>query len=73
MLTMVVTHSAMMDPARLPLGTRVGQAGEFHSSADDPRHSLDFGLERILDGVAALIDKPASPRPIGPSAPDMAP
>ncbi len=50
---------AMMDPARFPLGSRVGRAaGEYHQSAGDPRHSLDFGLERILDGVAALINRP---------------
>jgi hypothetical protein len=50
--------AAMMDPAGFPLGSRVGRgAGEFHQSAGDPRHSLDFGLERILDGIAMLIDK----------------
>jgi hypothetical protein len=63
-----------MDPAGFPLGSRVGRAaGEFHQSAGDPRHSLDFGLERILDGVAVLIAQPGSQRPIGPSASGMAP
>jgi AcrR family transcriptional regulator len=66
--------AAMMDPAGFPLGSRVRRAaGEFHQSAGDPRHSLDFGLERILDGVAVLIAQPGSQRPIGPSASGMAP
>jgi len=48
--------AAMMDPAQFPLGSRVGRAaGEYHQSAGDPGHSLDFGLERILDGVETLI------------------
>jgi hypothetical protein len=48
--------AAMMDPAQFPLGSRVGRAsGEYHQSAGDPTHSLDFGLERILDGVEMLI------------------
>jgi len=56
--------AAMMDPAAFPLGSRVGRAaGEYHQGAGDPRHSLDFGLERILDGVTALIDSdPSGPR-----------
>ena len=50
--------AAMMDPAGFPLGSRVGQAaGEYHQSAGDPGAALDFGLERILDGVAVLIDR----------------
>jgi hypothetical protein len=47
-----------MDRSGFPLGSRVGQAaGEFHQSASDPAHSLEFGLERILDGIADLIDR----------------
>jgi hypothetical protein len=50
--------AAMMDATQFPLGSRVGRAaGEYHQSVGDPRHSLDFGLERILDGVTVLIDK----------------
>jgi AcrR family transcriptional regulator len=48
--------ATMMDRSGFPLGSRVGQAaGEFHQSAADPAHGLEFGLERILDGVADLI------------------
>ncbi len=53
--------AAMMDPGKFPLGSRVGRAaGEYHQSAGDPRHSLDFGLETILDGVADLIARSRS-------------
>lgn len=44
------------DAAALPLATRIGQAaGEANQSAHEPDHGLAFGLERILDGIAALI------------------
>jgi AcrR family transcriptional regulator len=50
--------ATMMDRSGFPLGSRVGQAaGEFHQSAADPAHGLEFGLERILDGVAELISR----------------
>ena len=50
------TLASLMDPAGFPLGSRVGRAaGEHHQSAGDPTHELTFGLELILDGVAALI------------------
>ena len=45
-----------VDPARDPLAARVGAAaGEAHGSAHDPEHAYAFGLERVLDGLAALI------------------
>lgn len=48
--------ASLMDRSGFPLGSRVGQAaGEYHQSAGDPAHGLQFGLERILDGVADLI------------------
>ncbi|GAA4058839.1 TetR/AcrR family transcriptional regulator [Nonomuraea soli] len=44
------------DTTRYPVATRVGQAaGEAHQSAYDPDHAFEFGLERILDGVEALV------------------
>ncbi len=44
------------DPARYPLAARVGAAaGEAHGSAHDPEHAYVFGLERVLDGLAALV------------------
>jgi AcrR family transcriptional regulator len=46
-----------VDPERYPLAARVGAAaGEAHGSAYDPAHAYAFGLERVLDGLAALID-----------------
>ncbi|MFI6480114.1 TetR/AcrR family transcriptional regulator [Nonomuraea sp. NPDC050663] len=44
------------DTTRYPVAARVGQAaGEAHQAAYDPDHAFEFGLERILDGVAALV------------------
>lgn len=38
-----------------PVSSRVGAvAGEFHQAAVSPSYAFEFGLERILDGVAAL-------------------
>jgi len=52
------TLAALMDTSAFPLATRVGRAaGEYHRSAGDPAHALQFGLERILDGVPDLIDR----------------
>ncbi|GAA3885010.1 TetR/AcrR family transcriptional regulator [Saccharothrix violaceirubra] len=46
----------VLDPARFPTAARVGQAaGEAHDAPYDASHALGFGLDRILDGVAALI------------------
>ncbi len=45
-----------VDPERYPLAARVGTAaGEAHGSAHDPEHAYAFGLERVLDGLAALV------------------
>ena len=47
---------AVMDASAFPTSGRVGRAvGEYHQSAGEPAHQLDFGIERILDGVDALI------------------
>jgi AcrR family transcriptional regulator len=49
----------VLDPAAYPLATRVGTAaGAAHGSAHDPEHSYEFGLRRVLDGLAPLIDAP---------------
>jgi AcrR family transcriptional regulator len=46
----------VFDPEKYPVAARVGQvAGETYQSAYDARHGFEFGLARILDGVAALI------------------
>ncbi|WP_420120114.1 TetR/AcrR family transcriptional regulator [Nakamurella sp.] len=48
--------AAVMDPAAFPVSGRVGRAvGEQLNSAGDPAASLDFGLDRILDGVERLL------------------
>ncbi|MDJ0396287.1 TetR/AcrR family transcriptional regulator [Rhodococcus sp. G-MC3] len=42
---------------RYPLSSRVGTAASTsYGAASDPLHEYVFGVERILDGVAALID-----------------
>jgi AcrR family transcriptional regulator len=39
-----------------PIAARVGAAaGAAHSGAYSPEHAYDFGLQRVLDGLAALI------------------
>lgn len=53
-------HSPLLekvfDPARYPLAARVGAAvGESMQAAYDPQQAFDFGLARVLDGIAALI------------------
>ncbi len=49
----------VLDERAYPLATRVGTAaGAAHRSAHDPDHAYRFGLQRVLDGLAALIDKP---------------
>ncbi|MEV4755160.1 TetR/AcrR family transcriptional regulator [Micromonospora sp. NPDC049559] len=48
-----------LDPDTYPLATRVGTAaGTAHGSAHDPDHAYRFGLHRVLDGLAVLIDRP---------------
>ena len=43
---------------RFPLAGRVGTSvGEEFQAAMDPDHALQFGLARILDGIALLIDQ----------------
>jgi AcrR family transcriptional regulator len=46
----------VLDPARFPLAVRVGTAaGEEHQAAYDPEHAFAFGLQRVLDGIEALV------------------
>ncbi len=46
----------LIDGSRFPVASRVGQsAGAAFDAASDPVHAMGFGLECILDGVAALI------------------
>ncbi len=46
-----------LDEDAYPLASRVGTAaGAAHGSANDPDHAYDFGLARVLDGLALLIE-----------------
>lgn len=46
-----------LEPDRYPLAGRVGSAaGEARGTAYDPDHAYRFGLARVLDGLATLID-----------------
>lgn len=48
----------VLDADAYPLAVRVGAAaGAAQGSAHDPEHAYRFGLERVLDGLAALIDR----------------
>jgi AcrR family transcriptional regulator len=47
----------VFDAEKYPTAARVGPiAGETYQSAYNAKHGFEFGLARILDGVAALID-----------------
>ena len=51
----------VVDPARYPTAIRVGTAaGAEYGAAHDPARSFTFGLQRIIDGIEALIS--AGPR-----------
>jgi AcrR family transcriptional regulator len=48
----------VLDPSRFPLAARVGSAaGEEHQAVSDPAHDFEFGLQRVLDGIEALVRK----------------
>ncbi|MET1071516.1 MAG: TetR/AcrR family transcriptional regulator [Umezawaea sp.] len=48
----------VLDPAAYPLASRVGSAaGAAHGTAYDPGHAYEFGLARLLDGLAALVER----------------
>jgi AcrR family transcriptional regulator len=47
----------IFDEHAYPTAARVGAAaGAAHGSAYNPGHAYDFGLQRVLDGLATLID-----------------
>jgi AcrR family transcriptional regulator len=49
---------AVMDGSRFPVASRVGEAaGMAHQAVINPTHAYQFGLERILDGIEALISQ----------------
>lgn len=46
------------DTERWPVATRVGQAaGEALNTAYSPEHAFEFGLQRVLDGIQALVER----------------
>ena len=50
----------VFDERAYPTAARIGAAaGAAHGSAYNPGHAYDFGLQRVLDGLAALIDSRA--------------
>lgn len=47
----------VLDPSQFPIADRVGQAaGQTHQAAHDPEHAYAFGLDRLVDGIEAMID-----------------
>jgi AcrR family transcriptional regulator len=49
---------ALTDPADFPAVHRLLAAGEFDED-DDPVEQFEFGLQRMLDGIAVLVDQRA--------------
>jgi len=48
----------VFDPAKFPTAARVGKAaGEAYDAVGDPERAFSFGLDRVLDGVEALITR----------------
>lgn len=48
----------VLDPSMYPLATRVGSAaGAAHGTAYEPGHAYEFGLELVLNGLAALVER----------------
>lgn len=46
----------LVDPDRYPTASAVGTAvGSAQNSAYDPAHNFEFGLQRVLDGIAAFV------------------
>jgi AcrR family transcriptional regulator len=52
----------VFDPERYPTAARVGAAaGAAYQAAFDPGHAFEFGLQRVLDGVAVLVEARSRP------------
>jgi AcrR family transcriptional regulator len=48
----------VLDPRAHPRAVRIGSAaGAAQGSADNPEHAWAFGLARVLDGLAVLVDE----------------
>jgi AcrR family transcriptional regulator len=47
----------VIEPDRFPVASRVGTAAsEAYRGLWDPDHTFEFGLERVLDGIEALVE-----------------
>jgi AcrR family transcriptional regulator len=56
--------SRIADVARYPTAARVGQAaGEAMGAAYSAEHAFEFGLERLLDGIEALVGRRTASTP----------
>jgi AcrR family transcriptional regulator len=56
--TMAPTLERVFDPERFPLAARIGEAASDHyGGAYDPELAFEFGLERVLVGIEALVDE----------------
>ena len=54
----------VLDTSAYPTAVRVGAAaGAAHGSAYNPDHAYEFGLQRVLDGLGALIERQQRSRP----------
>lgn len=50
--------ATLVDPERYPYASRIGEAaGQEYGSTVDPERAYAFGLQTILDGVEALINR----------------
>ncbi|MCU6711903.1 hypothetical protein M6D81_24685 [Paenibacillus sp. J5C_2022] len=48
----------LTDWSRFPVSSRVGQAArEMYQNAYNPEYAYRFGLERIIEGTAVLIER----------------
>jgi AcrR family transcriptional regulator len=55
----------IMPGAAYPISSRVGQAaGQEYNAVGDPERSFRFGLDRILDGLADLLDASGTRPPV---------
>lgn len=53
--------AGLMEPSRYPTTTRIGEAYKAAQQAGvDPVSDFDFGLQRLLDGIAVFIDRRCS-------------
>jgi len=57
-LSVAPTLEQVLDVERYAVAIRVGTAStEQYRGLHDPTHAFDFGLERVLDGIAVLIEQ----------------